>query len=127
MPDRAKVDRLELAQFTHGAIGQNFARLKITVAAEIVVMPVEFEAEFAGGGFAYFERFARDFRAGAVPANDCNIVVVHEFSLPPSDSGEGSRDAMDSALAFNLKTNVRQLPELQISHGHLFSLRSDVS
>ena len=37
MADGAEEDRLELAQFVHRAVGQHFAGLEVTLAAEIVV------------------------------------------------------------------------------------------
>jgi hypothetical protein len=73
----SKINRLELPQFRHGAVGQHFAGFEKPVAAEIVRLPVEFESEFFGGGLSHFEGFARHFRAGAVAADDCNVVTIH--------------------------------------------------
>ena len=63
MADGAQENRLELAQFVHGAVGQHLAGFEIAFAAEIVVMPVEFEPEFFGGGFGNLERLR-----GSLPA-----------------------------------------------------------
>src|SRR5205085_8465832 len=51
---------------------------EIAIATEVVMMPIEFESEFFAGGLAHLERFARDFRPGAVSADDCDIVTFHE-------------------------------------------------
>src|SRR6266705_3252963 len=45
MAHGAEEDRLELAQFGDRAVRQHFARLEIAFAAEIVFVPVDFEAE----------------------------------------------------------------------------------
>ena len=83
MAHRAEENRLELAQFVHRAIRQHLARLKITVAAKIVMVPVDLETEFLGGGLGDFEGLAGDFRPRAVAADDCNVVGFHKFVSSP--------------------------------------------
>ena len=47
----------------HRAVRQDFTGLEITVAAEIVPVPIQLEAEFRTGGFAHFEGFTGHFRS----------------------------------------------------------------
>ena len=94
MADGAEKNRLELAQLRHRAVRQRFAGFEVTVAAEIVWVPVEFEAEFFAGGFAHLERFAGDFRTGAVAADDCNVVAFHKLFLSPPQKFPGQERAM---------------------------------
>ena len=41
MADGAEEDGLELAEFVHRAVGQDFAGLEVAVAAEVVRVPIE--------------------------------------------------------------------------------------
>ena len=82
MADCAQKNHLEPAEFVHGAVGQHFARFQITVAAEIVVMPVEFETEFFGGRFGNLERLAGHFRSRPIAANYSNVISFHALFLP---------------------------------------------
>ena len=66
MADRAEKNRLELAEFVHRVVGQHFAGFQIAFAAKIVMMPVEFEPEFFGGGFGNLE--ASRVTSGPVPS-----------------------------------------------------------
>ena len=77
MADRAEENRLELAQFVHRAVRQHLAGLEVALAAEIVGVPVDLEAEFLGRRLGDFDAFRRDFRAGAVAADQCNVVSFH--------------------------------------------------
>ena len=77
MADGAEENRLEFAQFVHRAVGQHFAGLEIALAAEIVFVPVELEAEFFRRHVGDFDAFRGNFRAGAVTAEQCNVVSFH--------------------------------------------------
>ena len=83
MAHRAEIDRLELAQFLHRAVRQDLAGLQVAFAAEIVVVPVEFESELRCGRLAHLDGFAGDFRPGAVAADDCDVVSCHVKSRFP--------------------------------------------
>ena len=50
---------------------------RIPLAEDLVVFPVEFEPELRGGCLAHFDGFTGNFRAGAVPADNCDIMSGH--------------------------------------------------
>ena len=57
--------------------GSDLAGAQIAVAADVVVGVVELEVELLRGGVQDLDGFADHFRAGAVAADDCNIVAFH--------------------------------------------------
>src|SRR5262245_42128229 len=88
MADRAEENRFEPPQFIGRVGGQHLAGFEVTIAAEIVVLPVEFETEFLSGHFANLQRLSRNFRASAVAADYRHVVSVHGSFVPrPKVSG----------------------------------------
>src|SRR5262245_47191551 len=77
MADGTQEDRLVFPKLLDGAVGQHLARFQIAIAAEVVVVPVEFKSKLLAGGFANLEGFPRDFRSSAVAADDCDVIAFH--------------------------------------------------
>ena len=75
--DGTEEDGLEAAQFIDRAVGKDFAGAKVSFAAEIEVVPVEFEAELGGRHFCDLEGLEGHFGTRAVAADDCDIVRFH--------------------------------------------------
>ena len=77
MADGAEQNRGKLSQFIRRAVGQHFLRAEVTVAAEIVIGVIEFDAELLRGGIENLDGFPDHFRPGAVAADDCDVVTLH--------------------------------------------------
>jgi len=81
VPDRAEQDGVELAKLIERVGGEGFARLEESVATPIEVGQFECKTFEFGNGFENFDSFGSDFRAGAVPANDSDIVSLGHLDL----------------------------------------------
>ena len=70
--DGAEENGLVAAELLDGAVGQHLARLQKSLAAEVVMMPVEFETEPLCSNLGHFDAFAHHFGAGAVTGKNCD-------------------------------------------------------
>src|SRR5207244_11773631 len=102
MTDGAEKDRFELPQLPHSAVGQHFASLEKTVAAEVVLLKAKLETEPGRRRRADLQGLACDFGPGAVAWNDRDVVALHGASLfARQPCGSGRRDARASGRTGN--------------------------
>ena len=72
--DGAEEDAVELAELVEAVGGEGFAGLEVAVAAPVEVGELELEAVLLGDCLEDFDAFGRYFRAGAVAADDCDLL-----------------------------------------------------
>src|SRR6266404_4613212 len=101
MTDGAEQNRRMLSQFRHRAVRQGLVRSQVTLSAQVVVRVVEFEREFLRCRVQDLDRLANDFRSGPVPADDCDVVALHESNSPsvPARSAGGGMLMIQRRLA----------------------------
>ena len=83
MADCAEKNRVEFSQFLNRARRKQLAGFLVALAAEIVLLIVQFHVMFGASRVQHFHAFAHHFRPRAVAGNHGNIVRSHivPFSL----------------------------------------------
>ncbi len=76
MTDRAEQNGIVFSEIFHTAVGQGLARAFIAFAAKVVLCQIDFKAKLISHGIEHLDRFDCDFRPGAVPGHDCNIITL---------------------------------------------------
>src|SRR5262249_30989330 len=73
---------VEAGELTDRALGQDLAGPQVTVATEIEMRGLVFEAGARCGGPENLDGFRGDLRAGAIAGNDCDLVHVDLLWTP---------------------------------------------
>ena len=80
--DGAKIDGVEIPQLLEAILGHHPASLQIRLATPIKMLPGKIHLKATSGGLENAKTFGHDLVSNAVPFNDCDLVSIHNPSLP---------------------------------------------